>query len=334
MNCNKYLLYAGLFVLLGITNVATSLSQDRYGAPVDDFGYLYYKGTDHFDNLRYNVALTYFQRANMLEPHNIGIAMYSGLSCKEMNQYASTISYFKDAIEYSDNSHIAIGNLGAIYAEMGEDKEALLYLNNSLDIKPDYGNALNNKGALLLGQGEYDEALRLLHQAMEYAPNLVDAPYNIAVIYQETNQPDSAIVYFDKILTRLPKYNKALLGKAAELDKIGEKTDDFETLCNGVIASHTAIINKNPLAYRSYMARASAYKLLGKEELMAADLHKALPILNELVELHPQAYNIVANRASVHKKLGNKDAAIKDNKRVLELNPKSPIALKYIEQNS
>lgn len=308
-----------IFILLTIT---LFLGENIFAQTSSYYGYTdyYQEGNEYRKRGKYKEALTCFQTLLAYEPDNYSCQIMAAITCKDLDLYASAIHYFEQGIESSGGS-ASYGNLGSIYAEMGYDKEATENLEYALSMRSDYAFPLNNMGALIMRYGKYDKARVYLRKAMKSNSEMPDAPFNIGLTYYETDKLDSALVYYDKALEVSPDYIKAYMAKAIVLKKMGKPQDEYESLCNKAINIYSNLLKNDPDNFRALSVRADAYEILGIEKNRKEDLERKLKKLNQLIELHPRAYTFIESRGNTHRNLGNKEAAIKDYKRVLELNP-------------
>lgn len=330
------LFLAALIVISGWLLPSTSTAQTR-----ENYLETYDKAIDYYQDQEYLKALYNLQSIEEQNSYNKNISFYLGLSCVELNWYASALNYFFNAADlYADNLSnnyvITIANVGAMYALIGQDDLALRYINESLGMKPDYATSLNNLASVLMEQGKFDEAISVVLEGLETA-NSKNKSYlysNLGDLYIWKEQPDSAYFYYDKAIEIDPNFINALIAKAIELNKSGKKKSEYQSLCNDIIKNETAYLTKNPEGYRNLSNRAQAYQLLNNRKAMKADIDRAMPIVNKLIALHPEGYQLVKMRANLYDMLGDTQKAIADYKTVLQLNPTNPTALNYLKQNN
>jgi len=306
-----------IIILLPVTSI---LSAQGYFYNEYKSRAYYTEGTSYYNNGKSNKALACFQASLVYEPDYYMSLMMAGISCRNLDLYASAIYYFGEAIDSSGGSAQAYGNLGALYAELGYDKLAFESLYEAIDRKSGYAHPYNNIGGILLRYGKYDEAITYLRKAIKYDKKMPDSYFNIGTAYYETDRKDSALFYYSKAIEVNPQFIKAYLAKATVLQSMDRPKEEYEALCNKAIEAYSKTIGQNQ-GYDAFRMRANAYKLLGQDVDMKKDLEHKLVKLNEFIDLYPEAYPLIRDRAETYLEMGNKQAAIADYNRVLEINP-------------
>ncbi|MCB9196499.1 MAG: hypothetical protein H6598_09770 [Flavobacteriales bacterium] len=204
---------------------------------------------DKLSKLKNNLALVYEE---------------VGLYDKALNLFFENLEYFE---EHNDISRLSMthNNVGICYEKLEQYKNARQHYFIALDIAPD--EEIYTKAGLFLNLGiildyqvsydsakvYYDSAIALYNQ-LEYRDYIADVYYNIAGMYLEKGDLDSALKYIDqtwaleqelgksnfmtfgqkgRILQALGKDQKALeqYKKALELGKLsGAKSDYYDIL--------------------------------------------------------------------------------------------------------
>jgi tetratricopeptide (TPR) repeat protein len=113
--------------------------------------------------------------------------------------YNESIQYFQQAAFTDPNNADAYYNLAAAYHRIGatgnrpaELTQAERYYNQCLDRAPDHRECHRGLAVLLLQQGRADEAFRLLQGWVDRSPCLADARVELARLYEETGDRESA----------------------------------------------------------------------------------------------------------------------------------------------
>lgn len=325
----KKLILITLATFICITALNRLTAQDYN---VDLAQYYKEKGKEYSKEGKSIEALACFQSSILHYPDSYYAHMMAGVACHELSLYASMIRYFKTVVEIEPYDAFSHGNLGAIYAEMGYDEDAFVSLGKAMELDYEYGSACNNLGAMIMRYGNYDESIATLRKATEYNPSMPDGWFNIGVAYYKADRLDSAAYYYTKAIEVQPRYMKAYLAKAAVLHKMGRPKEEYIELCNTALEAYSKAIERNPDNYEARKMRADIYELLGEDVNMEEELKYKLNKLNKFVELYPRAYTFREARGNTHRDMGNTEAAIKDYKKVLEINPEYSYVRKKLDK--
>ncbi len=127
-----------------------------------------------------------------------------GVKYFEQGKISSAIELLEQAIELNPNFAEAYNYLGLAYRETDMDlQEVAWYFKIATDIKPDYAEAYVNLARAYYGFGQFDNAEKYLHKALDVDPHSGNAQLSLAWTYLlGLQQPQKAIVYFQKILDR------------------------------------------------------------------------------------------------------------------------------------
>jgi tetratricopeptide (TPR) repeat protein len=163
----------------------------------------------------YLSAVRLFEKAG--EQQNAASIMGNvGVLFKEMNNLDSAEAYFEKGLNIhektGDKEEIArfLNNLGGVYLEQNRlDIAETAFMKCLLLTKNKHMEALvlRNLAELKVSKRAYKQALSYasrslsLYQAIGEREGAADAYYQIAVVYEGDNNPDSAILYADKSLS-------------------------------------------------------------------------------------------------------------------------------------
>jgi tetratricopeptide (TPR) repeat protein len=121
----------------------------------------------------YNVALEYFEKAEMYVDHpDLPQDLASVYLKKELFDKAAI--KFKQAISYQKNEKSMLplyNQLGSIYFRQKKYKQAEVVFKNALKIKPNFVNSYYGLASVYLQQNRPDEALQELQKVIELAPD-------------------------------------------------------------------------------------------------------------------------------------------------------------------
>jgi len=106
-------------------------------------------------------------------------------------------------------SHIAYGNLAAIYGLKGRKLEMIKLLRKALEIQPDYPDAHINLGTALKENGDLNGAIASFQQALKLKPSYLEAHINLGNALHEQGDLIAGIVCFENALKLKPSYPEA-----------------------------------------------------------------------------------------------------------------------------
>jgi len=95
-------------------------------------------------------------------------------------------------------------NLGIALAEQGRRDEAIAAYRKALALRPDFVESLNNLGNTLRQSGAVSEAIELLAKAVANAPQFATAFENLGLAYEDSFQPDLAMVAYRRLVELRP----------------------------------------------------------------------------------------------------------------------------------
>jgi len=106
-------------------------------------------------------------------------------------------------------SHIAYGNLAAIYGLKGRKLEMIKLLRKALEIQPDYPDAHINLGTALKENGDLNGAIASFQQALKLKPSYLEAHINLGNALHEQGDLIAGIECFENALKLKPSYPEA-----------------------------------------------------------------------------------------------------------------------------
>ncbi len=145
-----------------------------------------------------------------------------GYIYKELGDTTLAVSSFQTATEVNPEHFEAFMELGNILAYQG-DPLALEYFETALSIKPSSAQALYNKGMFLQSGDKFDEALLTYRKLISVDADNFLGYYNSGYIYMvELMAFDTAMAYFDTVLTIDPTYVNAYYNKGLCLEELDQ----------------------------------------------------------------------------------------------------------------
>ncbi len=129
--------------------------------------------------------------------------------------YNESISYYREALELTDDSHPqSLNNLGLALKAAGKMDEARSAFRNALNLDPEYANAHYNLGLLELVDDRLSEAETSFLDAVGINPDFVAAWHNLGLVWSATGQNANAIDAYEESLRIQPSNVKDRLNLA------------------------------------------------------------------------------------------------------------------------
>ena len=192
---------------------------------------------------------------------------------------------------------------------------------------------------MLCEQKKYQPALALLRQTVAKAPESSQLYCQMALVYQQLEDNDQARNYFARALRLGPENSELLLAKSIFHQKMQEYSQARQLL--------DRYLAKKPQDFAAYYRRAEIYHKLNQPNLAARDRqqarklqelnlsdclrqaqqhlpehpHRALPLLDNLLQEFPDFEQAYWQRAWVYYRLQKLHQALHDISRVVEINP-------------
>ena len=208
---------------------------------------------------------------------------------------------FQHALQLDPRSADALFGLASVYEAQARLKDAEQTLLRAVALRPDYWDNLSRLGLFYYRQRRFEDAALQLRKAVGLAPDNSIAWLNLAAALRGGGKLSEATAALQKSIQISPSYPAyANLGNVFyQQHRYGESAQQYEK---------ALAINAND--YRVWINLANAYTWLDKNTDALADFRRALPLLEEAVQLHPQDPNIQSSLGIVYGKLQEPSRAI------------------------
>jgi len=125
---------------------------------------------------------------------------------EEYNQfnYVTAISYFDRAIVLDTNNYKAYNGKGIALCFKGQYSNGMPLIQKALDMKPDYANGYFNMAMAYKLQKDYDNSLAFFNKALAIDPNDTWSYYGIATIYADRGDINTSLEYLKKAIDLEP----------------------------------------------------------------------------------------------------------------------------------
>eukprot|EP00850_Spirogloea_muscicola_P014424 SM000103S09516 [mRNA] locus=s103:488527:496923:+ [translate_table: standard] len=254
---------------------------------------------------------------------------------------------FQQALHMQPSCPYAWSNMAGILMEAGEYFQALLYFKEALNLKPDLAEALLCQGNIFEAVGYIPEAIVCYCKAIQHRPDSAVAygaltswisAGNLANVYYELGQLDSAITNYQRAVGKDPSYLDAYnnLGNALKAaGRTGEAMSCYQS-CLAVQPQHLhALINlgnvylelnqlseAQKLYERTLTTGLSApYSSLASIYKQKGDSAAAIACYNGVLRVDPLAADALVNRGNTLKEVGHVSEALQDYLTAVAIRP-------------
>ncbi|MFH0799599.1 MAG: tetratricopeptide repeat protein [Pseudomonadota bacterium] len=180
-------------------------------------------GKQYFDNKQYAQAEEYLRRVLDKSGHFADVLNMLGVISHVEGRFASSIDYFRKALEINPRYTEAILNLAVLYNDLGQYAEAKkLYSSlkgrkaaGNTQIEPVLRGKLSNLhadiGDIYRSIGLYSHAIGEYHKALELNPTYFDIRTKLGQAQRENNQPAESLKELKAVLRADGNYCPALI---------------------------------------------------------------------------------------------------------------------------
>jgi tetratricopeptide (TPR) repeat protein len=252
--------------------------------------------------------------------------------------------------------------LGGVYSELGRHSEAIAARSRYVALAPAEANAYDSLGLAYQWAGDYDRAIVNYNRALELNPNFEIALVHLANTRFQMGQYRAAENLFRRYIEIAPSEGEKARGWNC-IAAIRLKKRDFAAAEKAAAEALKAYKDANWFAYIAAVENGSPAKA---EKLKARVLEKiktnergarpnqrfdffmrgyialkkgrneeAIAFFQEALKRKPPIWNIEAFEdalANAYFQIGNLDEAVSQYQRILQLNPKYPLARFYLAQ--
>jgi len=166
-----------------------------------------YKGRENLALNKYNNAISNFEYASKLDPHNGRILLNLGATYYNLGIFKEAEKKLKRSQKYYNDRNI-YRNLGLCYIQLERFQEAEEELKHAIYLDPKFTKAYFDLAHLYAKQEEYDKAIVQWNKILEIDPNFPEK-YNVlyfmGMAYQKKQMPDKALEYFLEVLELAPE---------------------------------------------------------------------------------------------------------------------------------
>ncbi len=179
------------------------------GENFDLFARLLDTGGDLFREGNVKRGIRYFEKALVLDPANVVLALFVGEHFFRLNKPVLARAYLERAIQERADNYTARLMLGIICGDDGDLEVAKRHLGRALRIKRDSFAAHYGLGRILASEGRLREALTHLKRALSLKPT-AEMYYLVGRAYLEEGRTEVAVRHLRRCVQMDPKFDAAL----------------------------------------------------------------------------------------------------------------------------
>ncbi|KPJ76469.1 MAG: hypothetical protein AMJ54_11610 [Deltaproteobacteria bacterium SG8_13] len=175
-------------------------------------------------------AIGIYSRILRSDPSNGRVTYYLGYAYGQIGEHEQEIEYYKQAIDLGYRTDQVYYNLGEVYLETERLEEAFSAFTAGLTANPDSADNHFGLGRAFQFRDQFFEAERELLRAVALQPRDPVFRENLAMLYEQTGQPEKAVEQLEIILDIDPEYP----GVREYLDHLGSRRQPREKGPSGV----------------------------------------------------------------------------------------------------
>lgn len=179
------------------------------GENFDLFARLLDTGADLFGEGNVKRGIRYFEKALVLDPSNVAVALFVGEHFFRLNKTALARAYLERAITGQADNYTARLMLGVICGDDGDLDSAKRHLGRALKIRGNSFAAHYGLGRILASEGKVREALTHLKRALILKPT-AEMHYLVGRAYLEQGRIAVAVRHLRRCVDMDPKFDAAL----------------------------------------------------------------------------------------------------------------------------
>ena len=149
---------------------------------------------------KYNKAISYFEKALLLNKEAFSAFYQMGLCALKINRTCVAVNSFIKAIQTNPTHPHTVLNLGISHELCEEPDMAFMIYQRLIETTPNYTKAYEKKAELLIKMSQYSDAIPLLNQIVKLAPNNAIAYNMLGNCYKKLGKSTYAYRCFRKIL--------------------------------------------------------------------------------------------------------------------------------------
>lgn len=217
---------------------------------------------------RFRQAIELADEILRLDPRNFDALHLRALACFYDKKLPDALLGIERALTIRKDIANAFNTYGIILKALGRYGDAIVQFKAALHRKPDYKEALYNIANCYQEKEDFDSAVRFYEKAIALDANLVAAINNLGVVLARQKKHAAALKCFDDALRKVPRFAEAHYNRGDALAALGD--------CEAAISAYDVALKLRPVFPRAHCNRANALRELGRLREALDDCDKAI----------------------------------------------------------
>ena len=248
-----------------------------------------FRGYQSFIQTQYDSSKYYLEKAATYNPNDPEVLTMLGTTLAGLEEYDTAQKILMRAIEIFPENFYAFDKLGILYMRQDKNKKALDALRKSIYLRKNYSIAYVNLAGAFQNLQQYDSALYYYEIASRRISDDINMELNIAECLIAIKQYQQAHVVYDKILRKNPN-NQLTIAKKENLNSFIQSQRMLDKMSNDI-----------------------QYELEKAEKFMSTNQYDSvLAIFSKILEKDPNNILALVNRGVANLNLGNFNKALID----------------------
>ncbi|MEE9219620.1 MAG: sulfatase-like hydrolase/transferase [Acidobacteriota bacterium] len=242
--------------------------------------------------------------------------MARALAFMRKDREEEAIPILMRAIEANPQSGFLVRQLGHAYRRLGRLRDAIRELEKSLKIDPNSFGTLTDLGSAYFEAGEVGRAEGIFRQVLKINEHVAVAHFNLGLIEQTRDHTLEAIGFYERALQDDPNLLRGLVNLATLYETVDRGAEAIELYLRAA-----ELDPENDKLFFS-----AAYVLFE-----SGGYERALAVLDRAQQAHPQSPKPALYKARVYEKRGDLEAAERELRAALALDPSSAEARRHLD---
>ncbi len=150
-------------------------------------------------------AAASYRQAIAQGPGYVAACYNLGFILEQQGQFGRAIAAYQQTLAWQPDHLKALNNLGCLWVRLGKPVAAIPYFQKAIQLQPDWASLYSNLGQALQTI-DLDRAIAAYHQAIQVDPSYTGAYYNLAKLWQQQQQHELAVPYFQTAIALEPDH--------------------------------------------------------------------------------------------------------------------------------
>ena len=187
--------------------------------------YSYYIGKQYIDKGKISQAKKYFKRSLKKQPDFSRSVLALGLIHEEKEQFEKAVKIYKKFLKKEPSDKLILSRVVQVLFQTSKYKEIIPYAERLSDLDPEDLNLKVKLGVLYTDGKQFNKALAVFKELLRAAPKSDKILYYMAAIYQEIDELENSITYFQKIPDTSALFQDSAIQVASMLSKMAMSND-------------------------------------------------------------------------------------------------------------